>query len=81
MTDSTGPIPSLIKRFGNIQDTHLTILVQIVLNKFPILLRIPNPATNIWKRIRFELGRVADDVWEKGIKEKRMESRILSTLG
>lgn len=51
------------------------------MNKLPWLVNIPNPVTKKWARLRYELGKVADDVWEKGVVDKGFHSKLLDAIG
>ena len=57
------------------------MLLQLILNKLPFLVNIPNNVTKRWKKIRFELGKIADEVWEKGIVDKGFHSKLLDAIG
>ncbi|GJJ12831.1 hypothetical protein Clacol_007076 [Clathrus columnatus] len=79
--DSTGPIPELLDRLGKLDESLFTVILQLIMNKIPWLVNIPNPVTKKWARLRFELGKVADDVWEKGVVNKGLHSKLLDAIG
>jgi hypothetical protein len=47
----------------------------------PSLVNLPNPVTKKWKKVRFELGKIADEVWEKGVLNKGYHSKLLDAIG
>ena len=42
---------------------------------------MPNHITRRWKNVRNELGKVADEVWEKGVLNKGFHSKLLDAFG
>ncbi|KAF9465678.1 cytochrome P450 [Collybia nuda] len=81
IADSSGPIADLLDRLRGLEDNHFTVLLQLILNKLPFLVNIPNPVTKKWRRLRIELGKIADEVWDKGITEKKFHSKLLDGIG
>lgn len=79
--DSSGPIPELLKRLGNLDENLFTVILQLIMNKIPWLVNIPNPVTKKWARLRIELGKVADDVWDKGVVNEGFHSKLLDAIG
>jgi hypothetical protein len=51
------------------------------MNKLPWLINVPNSVTKKWDKLRFELGKIADDVWEKGVVQKNFHSKLLDAIG
>lgn len=81
ITQSKGPIPELLRRMGHVENNRFTVLLEILAGIFPIIWSIPNPMTEQWKRLRRELGVVADDVWVQGVKAKGMHAKLLELIG
>lgn len=81
IADSSGPIPDLLDRLRGLEDNHFTVLLQLLLNKLPFLVNLPNPVTKKWNNLRVELGKIADEVWEKGIVNKGFHSKLLDAIG
>ncbi|KAH8110285.1 cytochrome P450 [Phellopilus nigrolimitatus] len=80
---SSGEIPALLDKISNAPRRGAAFMIaKIVVSFCPFIVRLPSPMKHWARRLKTELGRVAEEVWSGGAKGEAagMHSKVLDLI-